>query len=110
MKEWAKQLDEDAKQSGKKGPLHGLPFSLKENISVAGYDCTIGITKFIGQPVDDDAATVKALKKLGAIPFCKTNIPQTMLRCFFDVWTFIKPFYGIKLCMTASGAATQSGD
>lgn len=78
-KEWATQLDEDA-LSNKKGPLHGLPFSVKDNIGVIGYDSTIGLSGFLNQPESEDAALVKALKNLGAIPFCKTNVPQTNLR------------------------------
>nr|CAH0098966.1 unnamed protein product [Daphnia galeata] len=67
--EWAKQLDADASLGGKKGPLHGLPFSVKDNVGIIGYDSTIGISKFISQPATEDAAIVIALKRLGAIPF-----------------------------------------
>lgn len=77
--DWAKILDEQA-ASGKKGPLHGLPFSVKDNVCITGYDSTVGLSKFIDRPEMEDAAIVLALKSLGAIPFCKTNIPQTMLR------------------------------
>lgn len=80
LQEWAKQLDADANYGKPKGPLHGLPFSVKDNIDIAGYDSTIGISKFLYQPSIEDAALVKALKQLGAIPFCKTNVPQTNLR------------------------------
>ena len=79
IKEWAKQLDADAKH-GKKGPLYGLPFSVKDNVGIVGYDSTVGISSFINQPATEDAALVIALKQLGAIPFCKTNTPQTNLR------------------------------
>ena len=63
----------------KRGPLHGLPISLKENIKVKGYDHTIGLAILIGQPEVQDGELVKALKEFGAIPFCLTNLPQSMM-------------------------------
>lgn len=79
IQDWAKALDEQG-ALGKKGPLHGLPFSVKDNVCITGYDCTVGLSRFIDRPVSECAPMVLALKSLGAIPFCKTNIPQTMLR------------------------------
>jgi len=64
---------------GVKGPLHGLPVSIKEQIAVKGIDSTIGFAKFCFKPLDHDAPLVTALKELGAIPFCKTNVPQSVL-------------------------------
>ena len=32
------------------GPLHGLPVSIKDNISVKGTDCTLGALKYCNQP------------------------------------------------------------
>ncbi|EFX81960.1 hypothetical protein DAPPUDRAFT_210998 [Daphnia pulex] len=86
--EWAKKLDADAALGGKKGPLHGLPFSVKDNVGIIGYDSTIGISRFLNQPSTEDAAIVIALKMLGAIPFCKTNIPQTNMSfgCSNPIW------------------------
>lgn len=63
-----------------KGPLHGVPFSVKDNVSVRGYDSTAGLSKFVDLSATEDAALVAALRHLGAIPFCKTNVPQTLLR------------------------------
>ncbi|KAK4023136.1 vitamin D3 hydroxylase-associated protein [Daphnia magna] len=90
--EWAKELDAEAAHSGKKGPLHGLPFSVKDNVGLIGYDSTVGISQFINQPAIEDAAMVIALKKLGAIPFCKTNVPQTNMSfgCSNPIWGLTK--------------------
>lgn len=54
--------DADAVLSGEKGPLHGLPFSVKDNCGIIGYDSTISISRFINQPATEDAAIVIALK------------------------------------------------
>lgn len=45
-----------------------------------GYDSVIGCSKFIGKPEKEDSVIVQVLKKQGAIPFVKTNVPQTMIR------------------------------
>ena len=67
-------------EAPKKGPLHGVPISIKDNVSITGYDSTTGISIRIDMPAAEDAALLAALRGLGAIPFCITNIPQTMLR------------------------------
>ena len=43
-------------------------------------DSTIGVTKRVNKPAEDDSVLVKVMKHQGAVPFCKTNIPQTLLR------------------------------
>ena len=62
-----------------KGPLAGIPVSLKDSVAVGGYDSTIGYSRKTGnaQPVDGLAA--KILKDAGAVPYVKTNIPCTLL-------------------------------
>ena len=74
--QWA--LDADKISVSERGPLHGLPVSFKECFQVKGYDFTAGLSKFLFQPAVDDGNPVKAMKEFGAIPFCLTNIPQTM--------------------------------
>ena len=62
-----------------RGPLFGLPISLKECFYVKGYDCTAGMARYIDLPHSRDGALVARIKELGAVPFCLTNVPQTML-------------------------------
>jgi Asp-tRNA(Asn)/Glu-tRNA(Gln) amidotransferase A subunit family amidase len=63
-----------------KGPLHGLPISVKDNINVEGMDSTLGFAKFVHKPEATNANIVKALMDLGAVPFCKTNVPQSLFK------------------------------
>lgn len=79
--ERAKELDAEFSRSGGKivGPLHGVPVSLKDQIAVKGFDSTIGFTQDIDKPETEDADIVKILLRAGAVPFVKTNVPQTML-------------------------------
>ncbi|XP_078264061.1 vitamin D3 hydroxylase-associated protein-like [Rhinoraja longicauda] len=61
-----------------KGLLYGIPISIKENINCKGHASTCGLKKFINKTIDEDCVIVQVLKKQGAIPFVKTNVPQTL--------------------------------
>ena len=74
--EWAQYLD--SLPEGQRGPLHGLPISVKESFFIKGYSQTAGMSRFLDHPAEKDSPFVQALKDLGAIPFCTTNVPQTM--------------------------------
>lgn len=59
-------------------PFHGLPISLKDSFFVRGHDATIGLACFANDPAQQDAPLVSMLRDLGAIVYCKTNVPQTL--------------------------------
>jgi fatty acid amide hydrolase len=63
----------------KEPPLLGLPFSVKDQINVKGYDSTAGAQVRVFAPAEEDAAVVALLREAGAIPFVKSNIPQSLL-------------------------------
>ncbi|XP_028301311.1 fatty-acid amide hydrolase 1 [Gouania willdenowi] len=65
--------------SNKDGLLYGVPISLKENISYKNYTSTCGMVKNLDKPAQKDSVLVEVLKKQGAIPFAKTNVPQALL-------------------------------
>ncbi|KAH7310671.1 amidase signature domain-containing protein [Stachybotrys elegans] len=74
------QLDQYMAKEGKpKGPLHGVPITLKDQFNVAGYDTTLGYTGRAFKPATDDAVLVKMLRSLGAVIIAKTNLPQSIL-------------------------------
>lgn len=70
------------------GPLAGIPVSLKDTVDVAGYDTTVGYSKFVGDVKAEDGVATKLLKDAGAVPYVKTNIPITLLsfESNNDVW------------------------
>ncbi|TXT10790.1 hypothetical protein VHUM_02295 [Vanrija humicola] len=73
----AKELDEELKRTGKpRGPLHGLPVSLKEQIGVEGVERSFGFVGFLGRVAEVDSALVEILVAQGAVPYCATNIAQ----------------------------------
>ncbi|KAI1463188.1 amidase signature enzyme [Daldinia caldariorum] len=71
-----------------KGPLAGIPISLKDSINVGGYDSTVAFSSFVGNKPSQDGATVRLLKDAGAVPYVKTNLPITLLsfESTNDVW------------------------
>ncbi|KAL8836535.1 MAG: hypothetical protein Q9170_002890 [Blastenia crenularia] len=80
----ARELDQFYAENGKpKGPLHGLPVSLKDQFHVKGYDTTMGYVGWIGtyEGIRDptkrhqvDSQIVKELLSLGAVLFCKAKL------------------------------------
>ncbi|XP_052246735.1 fatty-acid amide hydrolase 1-like isoform X4 [Dreissena polymorpha] len=72
-------VDLDKVPPNKRGPLHGIPISVKENYYIKGYDSTGGLSNFLFKPRSEDGHMITVLKELGAIPFVRTNIPQSMM-------------------------------
>ncbi|NXV13578.1 VDHAP protein, partial [Cepphus grylle] len=67
------------KKQKEKGLLYGIPVSIKDHINCKGHVSSGGMVKFLGQVIEEDSVIVQVLKSQGAIPFVKTNIPQTMI-------------------------------
>ncbi|OZC06859.1 Amidase [Onchocerca flexuosa] len=77
--EEARNLDAKWNKVSGKPPLFGMPFSVKGNFNVKGYDCTAGLAKFLQKPMENDCTLVTFLRSQGAIPFVITTIPQGLL-------------------------------
>ena len=58
------------------GALHGVPFTAKECIEVAGMPCCDASKIFEGNVSTQDATVVRNLRGAGAILLGKTNIPE----------------------------------
>src|SRR5215467_8382506 len=71
-------LDRAAVDSGPRGPLHGIPLLLKDNIDTAdGMHTTAGSLALVGSPPPSQDATVaKKLRDAGAIFLGKTNLSE----------------------------------
>ncbi len=68
-----------ADASEPKGPLHGVPFSVKDSIELTGTRCTAGTLGRKVAPVStSDATLVSRLRAAGAIPIAKTNLPDLL--------------------------------
>lgn len=66
------------------GPLHGVPFTIKENIDFAGLPTTWGVPALAGAIAQQDAPVVERMRAAGAIPIGRTNLPDMALRVHTD--------------------------
>ncbi|KAF8751247.1 Amidase [Rhizoctonia solani] len=76
----AQELDEHISTSGKVvGPLHGVPISIKDHISIKGEDTATGFVAWAGRTIaEEDATVVRILRQAGAIIYVKTTNPQSV--------------------------------
>ncbi len=58
------------------GPLHGVPFTVKDNIEMVGTACTQGVAALKDALPPVDAPQIAQLKAAGAIPIGRTNLPN----------------------------------
>ncbi|BGO91547.1 hypothetical protein NBRC10512_003206 [Rhodotorula toruloides] len=78
--ERAKELDAILEKTGKTiGPLHGVPVSLKDQFDIAGTELTMGYVSYLGRISPRDSAIVALLRDAGAVFYCRTNVPQTLM-------------------------------
>lgn len=77
----AKELDRILEETGKPiGPLHGVPFSIKDHYNIKGKRTTAGYISYSRfPPKEQDAYVVDILRKAGAVFYVKTNNPQCMM-------------------------------
>lgn len=76
----ADAADETVARGRPLGPLHGVPFTIKENIDVAGTPTTNGVHALADAITPSDAPIVERMKAAGAIPIGRTNLPDMGLR------------------------------
>jgi amidase len=69
-------------------PLHGVPFTVKGNIDVAGTPTTHGFPALSNAYPRQDAPVVERLMAAGAIPLGRTNLPTGAMRwhCVSELW------------------------
>jgi aspartyl-tRNA(Asn)/glutamyl-tRNA(Gln) amidotransferase subunit A len=81
--------EKEIKRGNYRGPLHGIPFSVKDNIYVKDIRCTCG-SKILSSYIPNSSATVfKRMKKAGAIFIGTNNLNE-----FASGISGINPFYG----------------
>ncbi|HEY3832336.1 MAG TPA: amidase family protein [Acidimicrobiia bacterium] len=72
----AAQADDAAARGNWRGPLHGLPITIKDAIEVGGMRSTGGAVELRDHVPAADAPAVARLREAGAIVFGKTNVPR----------------------------------
>jgi amidase len=71
-----------AETAAERGPLHGVPVALKDNVDVAG-ELTLHGTGAVERRASADAEVVRCLRAAGAVIVGKTNLPELALWAHF---------------------------
>lgn len=74
--EAAKKAEAAVMSGAELGPLHGVPFTVKDSIDTAGVLTQRGSPIFKGRVPDTDATAVARIKAAGGILIAKTNLPE----------------------------------
>ena len=84
------QAADDARARGEPlGPLHGVPFTVKEVIGVAGLPARNGSRLMPATPATEDSELVRRMRGAGAILLGKTNLSE-----FSAFWDSVNRVYG----------------
>lgn len=75
-REAAKEAEKAVKNGEDLGPLHGVPFAVKDNQALEGVRFTGGSLAFEDRVAENTAHAVQQLIDAGAIPLGKTNLPE----------------------------------
>ena len=81
----AAQFDKEAAAGKFRGPLHGIPIALKDNIDTAGIRTTGASEVFVTRVPLEDADVVRRLKEAGAVIVGKLNLHEFAMGCTGDV-------------------------
>jgi amidase len=76
----AKAADRAVASGGDLPPFHGVPFTVKGNIDLAGTPTTLGLKAFAGAYPSRDAPVIERFKAAGAIPIGRTNLATFAVR------------------------------
>ncbi|MCK0546229.1 amidase family protein [Pseudomonas syringae] len=73
----AAQLDGERSRGEQRGPLHGIPIVIKDNLDTADrMQTTAGALAMVGAPAPHDAFVVQRLREAGAIIIGKANLSE----------------------------------
>ena len=70
-REEAQQADMDLRNGTWRGPLHGIPYGVKDLFTVTGTRTTWGSDSYADQRIDEDADLVVRLREAGAVLIAK---------------------------------------
>ncbi|XP_074893132.1 fatty-acid amide hydrolase 1-like [Buteo buteo] len=98
-----------AKRTGKLGLLYGVPVSIKDSIDCEGHDSTLGFIKNLNKPAAEDSVVVQVLRRQGAIPFVKTNVPVSLISYDCKNLIFGQTFNPLLYTRTPGGSSGGEG-
>jgi aspartyl-tRNA(Asn)/glutamyl-tRNA(Gln) amidotransferase subunit A len=74
--EQARRADEELARGVDRGPLHGIPYALKDNFATRGIRTTCGSKIFANRIPDRDCMVCKKLTEAGAVLMGKTGLHE----------------------------------
>jgi len=91
------------------GPLHGVPISLKDSFKIRGFDSSLGIAALAFNPSSITSPLVSILLEAGAVIYCKTNVPQTLMALDSENSLFGRTLNPFNRGLTAGGSSGGEG-
>lgn len=79
----AKRADAEIAAGNYRGPLHGIPYGIKDLFSTRQYRTTWGARPYENQMIDEDAAVIRKLEEAGAVLIAKLSLGAL---AWGDVW------------------------
>ena len=108
----ARMADKEIAAGKYRGPLHGIPFGVKDLLSTRGYKTTWGALPFKEQLIDEDATVVKRLEDAGAVLVAKLSMGELAMDEYWyggmtrNPWNYKEGSSGSS---AGSAAATSAG-
>ncbi len=110
--EQAEKADREIDEGNYRGPLHGIPYGVKDLLAVEGYKTTWGAKPYENQMIDQSATVVRKLEEAGAVLVAKLSMGALAMG---DVWFGGKsrnpwnPEQGSSGSSAGSASATAAG-
>jgi Asp-tRNA(Asn)/Glu-tRNA(Gln) amidotransferase A subunit family amidase len=101
----ARELEAAAMRGEWRGPLHGVPISIKSSCDVAGLQCESGTRLRAGHVAAKDAVLVSRLRDAGAIVLGVTNTPELLMAWETDNLLYGRTNNPWDLSRTAGGSS-----
>ena len=104
----AKQADEEIAKGKYRGPLHGIPYGIKDLLAVEGTKTTWGAAPYKDQVIAQTATVVRKLNEAGAVLICKFTMGALAMG---DIWYggVTKNPWNLKQGSSGSSAGSASG-
>lgn len=101
----ARAREAEAMRGDIRGPLHGVPISIKSSLDVKGLRCEAGTRLREGYVATSDAVLVSRLRKAGAVVLGVTNTPELLMAWETDNLLYGKTHNPWDLSRTAGGSS-----
>jgi amidase len=105
----AADCDRQLARGRSKGPLHGVPFTIKDSFDTEGVVTTIGSEGRKGFVPDKDATVVARVRAAGGILLGKTNTPEFTLSRTTDNYIYGRTLNPYKLTHSPGGSSGGAG-